>query len=181
MSDKDTGIVQVRYYWYGEQDDTLVEQEDANCDRIDRGDRRASLERRRSIPPMAADLLCPQDGIGPMRLLAVGDISRGRLGIRSVFDEIVVRVEPSAELRSIEFETDKPLRLGRLGQSSDYGHVDSMGKIFDLPVIGDVFRRRGSIHSLAGKPVPLTFFKRTGHQNPSAWHCCKLSATARQH
>jgi len=27
----DTGIVQVRYYWYGEQDDTLVEQEDATA------------------------------------------------------------------------------------------------------------------------------------------------------
>ena len=30
---KDSGIVQVRYYWYGEQDDTLVEQEDAKIGR----------------------------------------------------------------------------------------------------------------------------------------------------
>ena len=28
---KDSGIVQVRYYWYGDQDDTLVEQEDATA------------------------------------------------------------------------------------------------------------------------------------------------------
>ena len=28
---KDSGIIQVRYYWYGEQDDTLVEQEDATA------------------------------------------------------------------------------------------------------------------------------------------------------
>ncbi len=28
---KDSGIVQVRYYWYGEQDDTLVEQADATA------------------------------------------------------------------------------------------------------------------------------------------------------
>ena len=28
---KDSGIVQVRYYWYGEQDDTLVGQEDATA------------------------------------------------------------------------------------------------------------------------------------------------------
>src|SRR6187549_1030250 len=27
----DTGIVQVRYYWYGEQDETLVEQEDSTA------------------------------------------------------------------------------------------------------------------------------------------------------
>jgi hypothetical protein len=81
-------------------------------------------------------LLVPVDGIGPMRLLAIGDISRGRLGGRSVFDELIVQIEPKATLASIEFETDKPLRLGRSGQSSDYGHVDSLGKIFDLPVVG---------------------------------------------
>ncbi|HEX6726666.1 MAG TPA: hypothetical protein VF078_04885, partial [Nitrospira sp.] len=28
---KDTGIVQVRYYWYGEQDEVLVEQDDATA------------------------------------------------------------------------------------------------------------------------------------------------------
>src|SRR5687768_16833923 len=28
---KDSNIVQVRYYWYSEQDDTLVEQEDATA------------------------------------------------------------------------------------------------------------------------------------------------------
>ena len=28
---KDSGIVQVRYYWYGEQDDRLVEQDDATA------------------------------------------------------------------------------------------------------------------------------------------------------
>ncbi|MES4785071.1 MAG: hypothetical protein C4294_03830, partial [Nitrospiraceae bacterium] len=71
-----------------------------------------------------------------MRLLAVADISRGRLGGRSVFDEILVQVEPEAELTSIEFETDKPLILGRPGQAATYGQVDSLGKIFELPVVG---------------------------------------------
>lgn len=132
---QDTGIVQVRYYWYGEQDDSLVEQEDSNAT----GSIVATTALTSSAahePPYGGELRVPPDSIGLLRLLAVGDISRGRLGIRSVFDEIVVRVEPKAELTSIEFETDKPLRLGRLGQSADYGHVDSMGKIFDLPVIG---------------------------------------------
>ncbi len=132
---RDTGLVQVRYYWYGEQDDTLVEQEDASS--------RGSIVATASLvstathdPPYGGQLIVPQDSIGPMRLLAVGEISRGRLGGRSVFDELIVQVEPTAALTSIEFETDKPLRLGRLGQSSDYGHVDSLGKIFDLPVVG---------------------------------------------
>ena len=72
-----------------------------------------------------------------MRLLAVADISRGRLEKRSIFDEILVLVEPAAPLTSIEFETDKPLQLGRAGQSSAFGHVDSLGKIFQLPVVGE--------------------------------------------
>jgi len=141
---KDSGIVQVRYYWYGEQDDTLVEQEDATA--------MGSIVAPVALiglsnhhPPFGGSLLVPKSGIGPMRLLAVADISRGRLGTRSVFDEILVKVEPTASLTAIDFETDKPLHLGRAGQSSAFGHVDSLGKIFELPVVGeftdDVTRR----------------------------------------
>ncbi|HEV8329138.1 MAG TPA: PKD domain-containing protein [Nitrospiraceae bacterium] len=133
---KDSGIVQVRYYWYGEQDDTLVEQEDATAT--------GSIVAPVALiglsdhnPAFGGPLLVPKDGIGPMRLLAVAEISRGRLGTRSVFDEILVNIEPDAALATIEFETDKPLQLGRTGQSSAFGHVDSMGKIFELPVVGE--------------------------------------------
>jgi len=133
---KDSGIVQVRYYWYGEQDDTLVEQEDATAT--------GSIVAPVALiglsdhnPAFGGPLLVPKDGIGPMRLLAVAEISRGRLGTRSVFDEILVQVEPTAVLTTIDFETDKPLQLGRTGQSSAFGHVDSMGKIFELPVVGE--------------------------------------------
>ncbi len=79
----------------------------------------------------------PKDAIGPMRLLAVAEISRGRLGTRTVFDEVIVKVEPEAALQTIDFETDKPLQLGRTGQSSAFGHVDSLGKVFELPVVGE--------------------------------------------
>jgi len=133
---KDSGIVQVRYYWYGEQEDTLVEQEDATAT--------GSIVAPVALiglsdhnPAFGGPLLVPKDGIGPMRLLAVAEISRGRLGTRSVFDEILVQVEPTAVLTTIDFETDKPLQLGRTGQSSAFGHVDSMGKIFELPVVGE--------------------------------------------
>src|SRR5262249_54941304 len=88
-------------------------------------------------PAFGGPLRVPKDGIGPMRLLAVAEISRGRLGTRSVFDEVIVQVQPKAELTTIDFETDKPLQLGRAGQSSAFGHVDSMGKIFELPVVAD--------------------------------------------
>ena len=133
---KDSGIVSVRYYWYSEQDDTLVEQEDATAT--------GSIVAPVALiglsshnPPFGGPLPVPKTGIGPMRLLAVAEISRGRLGTRSVFDEILVQVEPNASLTTIEFETDKPLQLGRAGQSSAFGHVDSMGKIFELPVVGE--------------------------------------------
>ena len=133
---KDTGIVQVRYYWYGEQDEVLVEQDDATAT----GSIVAPVAMIGSVeqqPAFGGPLKVPRDGIGPMRLLAVAEISRGRLGTSSVFDEVIVKVEPSAALTTIDFETDKPLQLGRAGQSSAFGHVDSLGKIFELPVVAD--------------------------------------------
>ena len=133
---KDTGIVKVRYYWYGEQDEVLVEQDDSTAI----GSIVAPVAMVGSAeqePAFGGPLKVPQDGIGPMRLLAVAEISRGRLGTRAVFDEVIVKVEPSATLTTIDFETDKPLQLGRAGQSSAFGHVDSMGKIFELPVVAD--------------------------------------------
>ena len=133
---KDSNIVQVRYYWYGEQDDTLVEQEDATATGSIVAPV-ALIGLSNHHPPFGGPLLVPKDGIGPMRLLAVAEISRGRLGTRSVFDEILVQVEPLAALTTIDFETDKPLQLGRAGQSSAFGHVDSLGKIFQLPVVGE--------------------------------------------
>ena len=112
-------------------------------------------------PAFGGPLLVPKDGIGPMRLLAVAEISRGRLGTRSVFDEIVVQVEPAATLTTIDFETDKPLQLGRAGQSSAFGHVDSLGKIFELPVVGEftdgVTRRISS-------PASGTSYKSSNHK-----------------
>lgn len=133
---KDSGIIKVRYYWYGEQDDVLVEQEDPTAT----GSIIAPLAMvglADHHPAFGGPLLVPKEGIGPMRLLAVADISRGRLGTRSVFDERLVQVEPNATLSTIDFETNKPLQLGRAGQSSAFGHVDSMGKIFELPVVGE--------------------------------------------
>jgi K319L-like, PKD domain len=132
----DIGIVKVRYYWYGEQDDTLVEQDDATA----MGSIIAPVALvglSHHDPAFGGKLIVPKEAIGPMRLLAVAEISRGRLGTRSVFDEIIVQVEPKASLTTIDFETDKPLQLGRSGQSSAFGHVDSMGKIFELPIVGD--------------------------------------------
>ncbi|WP_455245878.1 PKD domain-containing protein [Petrachloros mirabilis] len=132
----DIGIVKVRYYWYGELDETLVEQDDF----APAGELTAPLAfvgLPHTDPAFGGPLLVPKEGIGPMRLLAVAEISQGRLGTRSVFDEIIVNVEPRVVLTRIDFETEKPLLLGRTGQSSSFGEADSMGKIFALPVVAD--------------------------------------------
>lgn len=133
---KDTGIVKVRYYWYGELDEALVEQNDTTV----LGSIVAPVAMvgaAEQALPFGGPLKVPQEGIGPMRLLAVAEISRGRLDTRSIFDEVIVQVEPTAALTTIDFETDKPLQLGRAGQSSAFGHVDSLGKVFELPVVAD--------------------------------------------
>ena len=133
---KDSGIVKVRYYWYGEHDEVLVEQDDSTAT----GSIVAPVAMigfAEQHPPFGGPLNVPHDTVGPMRLLAVAEISRGRLGTRSVFDEVIVQVAPPAALTTIDFETEKPLQLGRAGQSSAFGHVDSLGKIFELPVIAD--------------------------------------------
>jgi hypothetical protein len=134
----DIGIVKVRYYWYREQDETLVQQEEAESEGSKSG-AKISVDKflqKDSVvggsvvslpvlvstgdmdPAFGGPLKVPADAIGPMRLLAVADISRGRLGTRTVFDEILVSTEPQAELQAIDFETDKPLLLGREGQSA---------------------------------------------------------------
>lgn len=133
---KDTGIVKVRYYWYYEQDEVLVEQDDSTTTGSIVAPV-AMIGSSEQEPAFGGPLKVPQAGIGPMRLLAVAEISRGRLETRSVFDEVIVKVEPSATLTTIDFETEKPLRLGRAGQSSAFGHVDSLGKVFELPVVAD--------------------------------------------
>ena len=154
---RDSGIVKVRYYWYPESADTLVQQDDSDAslrpqqDRLhdDRASQRDSISGMPVVavaalssgaeqtPPFGGVLRVPKEAVGRMRLLAVAEISRGRLGTRSVFDEVMVNAEPRAALQAIDFETDKPLQLGRAGQSSAFGHVDSMGKIFELPVVGE--------------------------------------------
>lgn len=153
---REAGLVEVRYYWYPEQTEALVEQgadrsappsqDSISTDKYWQKDSitgapvvalpalTSTVDR---VPPYGGALPIPSDAIGRMRLLAIADISQGRLGRKTVFDEVFVEIQPAAELLSMDFETEKPLQVGRTGQSSAFGHVDSMGKIFELPVVGE--------------------------------------------
>lgn len=152
----DAGLINVKYFWYREMDETLVEQDEVKGGGPAKGGQllvekywqkdfvygssvvavAALVATADSKPPYGGPLMVPKAAIGTVRLLALGEISRGRLGSRTVFDEILLQVDPGSELLSIEFETDKPLRLGRAGQASTYGQIDSLGKTFELPVVG---------------------------------------------
>lgn len=108
------GVSRVLYYWYRMGEEPAVAQQ-----------ARLALESlSTATPPFSGRLIVPNGTIGAMRLLAVGEVTRGRLAGREEFDEILVQVEPPAALTGIEFEADKPWRL------------DTIGKILEVPVVG---------------------------------------------
>ena len=158
---KDRGIVTVRYYWYGGQDDALVEQDDATATGSIVAPV-ASIGLAEHHPPFGGPLLVPKNGIGPMRLLAVAEISRGRLSARSVFDEVMVQVDPKATLATIDFETDKPLQLGRAGQSA---YSDPSRPLIPTQV-GHPFRRNAATDSEVN-PATLSSLLGIGGRHPS--------------
>lgn len=108
------GMLGVRYYWYRQGEEPLALQQAGP----------ALAATASSSPPYGGPLTVPLDAIGKMRLLAVGEVARGRLAGREEFDEIIVQVESPAPLTAIEFEVEKPWRLG------------TIGKILEVPVVG---------------------------------------------
>ncbi len=131
---QDTGIVKVRYYWYGEEEEVLVEQEASRA--VGAIVKTATLTATSdTTPPFGGPLGVPQTAIGMMRILAVAEVSRGRLGSRSIFDEILVDVKPNAKLVSIEFGIDT-MRFGSAGKEHVYASIDSLGKMAVIPING---------------------------------------------
>ncbi len=110
----DAGVRLVQYYWYRQGEEPLVSQQAQP----------ALVTTAASSPPYGGRLKVPPEAIGGMRLLAVGEVTRGRLAGQEEFDEILVQVEPATELTGIEFEVEKPWRL------------DTLGKIHEVPVVG---------------------------------------------
>ncbi|HBP90091.1 MAG: hypothetical protein KC592_09670 [Nitrospira sp.] len=123
------GVTKVNYYWYGEFDDMLREFVEEKL---------ALVATAKSTPPFGGNILIPKEAMGTYRLLAVAE-QGGRQSQHealAIFDEILIQIEPNAELLEIDFQTDKPLRLGRASGTRVYDQVDFLGKTLDLPVIG---------------------------------------------
>ncbi len=131
----DVGIVEVRYYWYGERDEVLVSQKDDTA--LGAIIKSAALVSQASHqPPFGGTLHIPNNAIGIMRLLAVAEISRGRLHSRTVFDEIEIEVKPDAKLLAIDFDGDKPLKFGSAGREAVYATIHSLGEVAPIPTVG---------------------------------------------
>ena len=112
--DQGVGVRQVRYYWYREDEEPLGTQHGEA----------ALVGTDASTPAYGGMLKVPAEALGLMRLLAVGDMTRGRLAGQEDFDERVIQVQSSAELLTIEFGVEKPWRL------------TTIGRIIPLTVIG---------------------------------------------
>ncbi|MDE3226127.1 MAG: hypothetical protein KGO52_01070 [Nitrospirota bacterium] len=108
------GVSRVLYYWYRMGEEPVVAQQ-ANL---------ALAATSAATPPFGGRVTVPNGMLGTMRLLAVGEVTRGRLAGQEEFDEILVRVDPPVALTGIEFEVEKPWRL------------DTIGKILEVPVVG---------------------------------------------
>ena len=123
------GVTKVNYYLYGEFDDMLREFVEEKL---------ALVATAKNNPPFGGKIPVPEETMGTYRLLAVAE-QGGRQSQHeslAIFDEILIQIEPDAALLEIDFQTDKPLRLGRASGTRVYDQVDFLGKTFELPVIG---------------------------------------------
>ena len=130
---KDLNLQTLRFYWYRLDEEPLAS--------------------RRAIPApftsteagslLAGTVLVPVEALGAMRLLAVGEVARGRLESYEEFDEVLVTVETAALPTAIEFAVEKPWRLDRIGKRTV---VPAVGQFDD-----------GTLRSLTGLNVGSRF------------------------
>jgi len=123
---KDVNLRTIRYYWYRLDEEPLATHQ-ASPAIFHRGD---------GTSPFAGTVAIPAEAIGTMRLLAVGEVVRGRLDGYEEFDEVMVTVVPAADLRTIEFAVERPWRL------------ETIGKLVLVPVVGQF--ADGVVRPLAG-------------------------------
>ena len=124
------GVTKVNYFWYAEDEDmlkALVEE------------KLALVSTAKHTPPFGGKILIPEEAIGTYRLLAVAEQGgrQSKVALQAIFDEVLITIEPKAQLLRIDFQTDKPLRFGRAGGVRVYDQLDALGTTFKLPVIGE--------------------------------------------
>lgn len=123
---RDLNLRGIKFYWYRYEDEPVASNQAVP----------AVFTPAVSGPPFSGSIAVPADAIGVMRLLAVGEVTRGRLGGYEDFDEVLVTVRPKAVLTAVEFAVEKPWRL------------DTIGKRVPVPAVGQF--ADGGIRPLSG-------------------------------
>ena len=103
---KEVNLRRLHYYWYRIDDEPLASHQ-ANP---------APFTPSQADAPLVGTVVVPAEALGPMRLLAVGEVAGGRIGSHEEFDEVLVTVDTAAELQTIEFTVQKPWRLTQAGK-----------------------------------------------------------------
>ncbi len=103
---KELNLRAIHYYWYRPEEEPLASHQAHP----------APFKPAADSSPFAGTVVVPVDGLGTMRLLAVGEVVRGRLESHEEFDEVLVTVETTAELQTIEFTAEKPWRMKQVGK-----------------------------------------------------------------
>ena len=96
----------IHYYWYRMDEEPLASHQAHPAPFMPSEDR----------SPFIGRVMVPTDALGEMRLLAVGEVVRGRMESHEEFDEVLVTVRTTAELQAIEFTVEKPWRVQQIGK-----------------------------------------------------------------
>jgi hypothetical protein len=103
---KELNLRTIHYYWYRIDEEPLAS----------RQAQPAPFRPRQDGSLFVGTVAVPKDALGTMRLLAVGEVVGGRLESHEEFDEVLVSVDTTAELQTIEFSVEKPWRLTQVGK-----------------------------------------------------------------
>ena len=103
---KEVNVRTVHYYWYRMEEEPLASHQATA----------ALFAAAEAGAPFAGTVLVPAEALGLTRLLAVAEVARGRLESYEEFDEVLVTVETTATLNTIEFTVEKPWRFNQVGK-----------------------------------------------------------------
>jgi hypothetical protein len=103
---KEFNLRTIHYYWYRPDEEPLASHHAHP----------AAFKPIGDGSPFVGTVIVPADALGTMRLLAVGEVVRGRLDSHEEFDEVLVTVETTAELQTIEVAAEKPWKFQQVGR-----------------------------------------------------------------
>ncbi len=130
----EVSLRRVRYYWYRIDEEPLASHQ-ANP---------APFTPSQDGAPLIGTVTVPEDALGRMRLLAVGEVVRGRMESQEEFDEVLVTVGTTSELQAIEFSVEKPWRLTPVGKRILVPAIgqfsDGVSRLLSGPGVGSRFR-----------------------------------------